>query len=198
MEWKLFENKSYVSTYEFHKDREAAPHIDQEWHQPRLYKTIEVALWLLNNTDAQSVCDLGAGDGGMLQMLQSQLPPNTRCWGYDFQPANIEYATTQRKVNVRSANFLEDDIVYGDITTCTEVIEHLEDPHGFLRKLSYHTKYLICSSPYNERDDFHCEEHAWAFDLAGYQNLLKNNGWFILEFYDLYPFQLYMCQSKHV
>ena len=118
--------------------------------------------------------DLGAGDGGLLSLLG----PAIEGWGYDLMPANLEHAPS-RGVDVRFGNVLEDEIRWGDIAVCTEMIEHLVDPHAFVAQIFSHeeVKALVCSSPADERPGRAYEFHTWAWDLDGYRAMLAGAGW---------------------
>jgi 2-polyprenyl-3-methyl-5-hydroxy-6-metoxy-1,4-benzoquinol methylase len=202
MEWKLYPDEvPLVSTYEWHKDRDAAPHLEQIPHQARLNQTRKYIEMAEDQLGIKSVVDLGCGDGGLLSTLKNiyinSLESNgaIKAWGYDFMPKNIDYAVNVRQVDARFGNFLEEEVDYGDLAVCTEVIEHLAKPHEFLAKLSTKVKYLVCSSPNDENDTYHYEGHCFAWDEEGYQNLLTNNGWKILDYTSMSPFQVYLCES---
>lgn len=182
MEHKLFEGAvPYVSTFEFHKNRERAPHLEQEWHRPRL----ERAAYFVTEAAAQvgpeaTVSDLGCGDGGLLSLIQ-QYPGVQQAWGYDFAPANAagwrERGVVAYALDVFGADVQK--VRIGDIAVMTEVLEHLEDPHDVLRWVRSTARYLVCSSPWNENQNSHCAEHAWAWDLEGYSSMIENAGWTI-------------------
>jgi predicted TPR repeat methyltransferase len=126
---------------------------------------------------AKTVVDLGCGDGGMLSLLKES---NIKSWGYDLAPKNIKYANEVRNVDARYTDFNNDSTIeYADISIMTEVLEHLEDPHGVVRDLP--SKYLIASSPYHETDKNYYEFHLWAWDVVGYNNLLEDNGYKVLK-----------------
>jgi 2-polyprenyl-3-methyl-5-hydroxy-6-metoxy-1,4-benzoquinol methylase len=114
------------------------------------------------------------------------------CWGYDFQPANVSSAP-RRGVDVRYANFLQDDVEIGDVAVCTECLEHLEDPHAFLARLAGQVKALVCSSPMNESDVLHDSLHAWAWDVDGYKAMLTGAGFQVIETRELWPFQIHLA-----
>jgi 2-polyprenyl-3-methyl-5-hydroxy-6-metoxy-1,4-benzoquinol methylase len=176
MEWKLFEGEfSEFASQEWHNNREAAHHLDQKSHRPRMQAALDFVLDALS-FGALTAVDLGCGDGGMLSLLKEK---NIKSWGYDFTPANIEYATKIRQVDARLTNFNQDQIEYGDIAILTEVLEHLENPHSIIKNLP--SKYLIASSPYNENDKNYTPYHIWAWDEEGYQNLIQSNGYKILK-----------------
>lgn len=185
MEYKLSAT-AYESTFEFHDGRPAAHHIDEDAHRLRFDKTLE----FITSVDPDSVVDLGAGDGGLLSRLGCD------SWGYDFHVPNVQYAKQTRNVDVREVNFVEniDSIELGSLVVMTEVIEHLEDPHGVLRALaSRGPRMIVCSSPVNETDAFHCEEHVWAWDFEGYEQLLRDSGWEVVRHEVVFPFQVVLA-----
>jgi 2-polyprenyl-3-methyl-5-hydroxy-6-metoxy-1,4-benzoquinol methylase len=184
MEWRLTtEAVPYVSTAGFHADRERAPHLEQEWHQPRLQKALEfvaLAVAELGGEDIR-ISDLGCGDGGLLSLIKDL--PGTESWGYDFAPANAagwkERGVAARALDVFGQDW--DQVQTGHVVVMTEVLEHLADPHGVLRRLHAPEgpRHLVCSSPWNESLNNHSPEHAWAWDLEGYAALLQQAGWTI-------------------
>lgn len=175
MEWKLFEGEPEILSAEWHETRESAHHLDETSHRERLFiasNLVRKAVGL----GGKSVVDLGCGDGGLLSLLKDLDVPS---WGYDLSPKTIEYATTVRGVDARYTDFVSDDIEYGDIAIMTEVLEHMKDPHKVVRELP--SEYLIASSPYNETPENHYEFHLWAWDKEGYDNLITQGGYRILD-----------------
>jgi 2-polyprenyl-3-methyl-5-hydroxy-6-metoxy-1,4-benzoquinol methylase len=180
VEWKLFDGDFHeYATAEWYEPRESAHHLEEEGHVHRLEKALEHALSVENNdTGATTLSDLGCGDGGFLQALRDS-GSNLRAWGYDLAPNNIQYAQQVRGVDARYTDFKNDDIVYGDITVMTEVLEHLVDPYDTLESLP--SRYIIASSPNNETDKSHYEFHLWAWDAEGYTNLFNECGWNVIH-----------------
>lgn len=185
-EHKLFSGSvPHVSTPEYHRDRERAPHLEQAWHQPRLHAAAGYVLDFavrcqeLTPEALLTVSDLGCGDGGLLSLLKDS-PDLGDCWGYDFQPSNAagwtERGVTAYPADVFGADW--DDVRLGNVVVMTEVLEHLADPHRVLRLLRDRgANRLVCSSPHNEHPGNHSDCHAWAWDLDGYRTLLESNGW---------------------
>ena len=183
MEWKLFTGDvPHVSTFEFHEHRERAAHLEDEHHRERLLTAARMI------RDARgplsTLSDLGCGDGGLLSLVKDDFPDG-RAWGYDFAPAN-QAGWEERGIH---AAFLDvfgrdrDKVDLGSIVACTEVLEHVADPHGILRWLyeSPATDSLVCSSPLNETAEAYEPCHAWAWDGDGYAAVIRAAGWRIAE-----------------
>lgn len=190
MEYKFFDTTPECVTAEWYSERAAAPHLEQIPHQARMYKSKDLVLDAYLDFDIKTVVDLGCGDGGMLSLLKD-VP--IKSWGYDLQQTNIDVAVNDRHVDARYGNFLIEDIEYADLAICTEVIEHLEDPHGFLKKLSTKVKFLVASSPNDETDTYHYEFHLWGWDMEGYTKLIEDAGFHVLQSHNLSPFQVYLA-----
>lgn len=195
-EYRLFQGPvPYVSTPEFHADRERAPHLEQEFHQPRLHLAAEFVREAAARTVTATVSDLGCGDGGLLSLLDGD-PSIESAWGYDFCPAN---ATGWRERGVRAWSrdvFGADreSVQLGDITVMTETLEHLADPHGALRWVRGGSSRLVCSSPWNENQNVHSPEHAWAWNLDGYASMIISAGWQIVRHETAGLFQVVLAQ----
>jgi hypothetical protein len=83
------------------------------------------------------------------------------------------------------------EIEIGDIVVMTEVLEHLTDPYQVLERLRRScARRLICSSPSRETAESHCGEHAWAWDMAGYAEMITEAGWQIDHHAEVGGFQL--------
>ncbi|GAQ61893.1 class I SAM-dependent methyltransferase [Streptomyces scabiei] len=202
-EWKLFEGDiPHVSTFEFHKDRARAPHVDQPQHRPRLQRAcelvvdaadelvVEASLSESSTAAVVDVSDLGCGDGGLLQLLAEH--PHIEGRGYDFQPSNA-VGWQQRGVSAQALDVFgadRDKVRLGDVAVVTEVLEHLADPHDVVRWIGKSAQWIVASSPWQERPGRHDECHAWAWDLAGYQALIRQGGYSIEVHDRVGPFQL--------
>lgn len=195
-EHKLFEGAvPYVSTAEFHADRERAPHLEQSWHRPRLEKAAEFVRLVTDRQPVsdRTVSDLGCGDGGLLSLLAG--PGEITAWGYDFAPANMA-GWAERNVAALALDVFGADwplVRLGTVTVMTEVLEHLEDPHGVLARVHGPSRFLVCSSPWNENQNSHCAEHAWAWDLEGYADMIQRAGWTVLRHEQVGMFQVVLA-----
>lgn len=183
MEWRLFEEGTIpeVSTFQFHEHRERAPHLEQDVHQLRLNKAANFALAGLSWAEDRTIMDVGCGDGGLLQLImQSGVYPPVKAWGYDFTPSNLA-GRDIRGVDIRSANFLVDPLDWGSVVIATEVLEHLADPHRFIRQVFDHANAFVCSSPRFETYESHDECHAWAWDMDGYKAMIEDAGFTVVK-----------------
>jgi hypothetical protein len=204
-EYRLFPEGEtpHVSTAAFHADRERAPHLEQPVHQGRLERALEFAAEAyvrLVNAGQQKVglSDLGCGDGGLLQLVGRSVAETDslgfvfQAWGYDFQPSN-QAGWAERGVHAELADVFGEDrdlIDLGDISVCTEVLEHLADPHGAVRWIGQRSRYLVASSPWNEHPGSHDECHCWAWDQDGYRALIQQGGYEVLRHETVGQFQV--------
>lgn len=173
-EWQLFEPGTIpvCTTAEWYLDRDRAPHLEEGLHRPRLLLTAE----LVRSAEPADVVDLGAGDGGLLSLLLGEVP----AWGYDLCPDNIVGAQA-RGVDVRLGDVVTGDITWAELAVATEMLEHLVDPHGFVRRIAEHSSWIVASSPAVETDVNHYEFHTWAWDTDGYAALIEQAGFEVVE-----------------
>lgn len=197
-EWKLFEGDTpYVSTAAFHADRPRAPHLEQEFHKERLYLAADMVRTAVDTYGfgGATVSDLGCGDGGLLSLVQD-FPGVREAWGYDFCPAN-EAGWTERGVAAYPYDVFGGDeslIRFGDVSVMTEVLEHLARPHRALTRVCCSSKWLVCSSPWNEHPGMHSPEHAWAWNLEGYAGMIAQAGWEIVRHEQAGLFQVVLAR----
>lgn len=186
MEWRFFEEGAVpeCTTLAWYASRERAPHLEQEGHRQRL----EAAAQLVNEAHAlwgvATVSDMGAGDGGLLSLLN----PGIRGWGFDVLPANVEAARVERAVDVIYADVLTESVRYGDLCVCTEMLEHLIDPHAFVRQIP--SEWVVASSPAYENEASHYEFHTWAWNMGGYAELFSQGGFIVERHFEAGGFQL--------
>lgn len=184
------------ATPEWYAEREHAPHLDQPLHRPRLELAAELVTEAARNIDRDrgwfvTASDLGAGDGGLLQLLSHT---DLICWGYDLQPSNIE-AARRRGVDVTLVDVLAGHPTYGDVVVCTEMLEHLVDPHGFVKHLFDNgiPRALVASSPHTETAESHYEYHLWAWDGDGYVAMIEAAGWKVTHLHTTGMFQVVLA-----
>lgn len=178
-EWRLFEEGTVPewTTPEWYAGRETAPHLEQEGHKQRLELTGKMVNEAVD-MGAKSVCDLGAGDGGLLTLVR----PGIARWGFDLQQTNVDAAET-RGVTVSLLDVVGQPWTPADCMVATEFLEHLVDPHGMVRRIAAErtVRFLVASSPYTETDESHYGYHTWAWDETGYRRLLEDHGWWVIR-----------------
>jgi len=85
----------------------------------------------------ESVAEIGCGAGEILRELQRQLPVDVVFYGYDISPQAI--ALSKARANERLTFFCEDLLSKAteqfDLLLCIDVVEHVEDYMGFLRRM---------------------------------------------------------------
>lgn len=178
MEYRRFPpGESPVSTFEYHRDRERAPHLEQPIHRARM----DVALQMVLDSGAKHVVDLGCGDGGMLSLLAAA-DRGISARGYDFAPAN-EIGWLERGVMCYPLDFVNrwGEIPGADLYLATEVLEHLEEPEEVVRRVAQRGSMLVASSPWGESAASIDGSHNWAWDMEGYADLFKRAGMRVLQ-----------------
>jgi len=188
-EWRLFPEGT-VPEYtkpSWYAGRDRAPHLQQGAHRERLIEAAAQVHFAAEAYGLTTVSDLGAGDGGLLSILD----PSLAAWGYDLQQTNVDAARNERGVSVSLGDVVEGwlrlepdgpmhPIRFGDISVCTEMLEHLIDPHWFVKSL-VQSRVLVASSPWTERPGSAYEFHTWAWDPDGYRALLEQGGYRVVR-----------------
>lgn len=194
-EWKLFPDGIVpeCTTPEWYAGRERAPHLEQAGHRDRLLLTAEFANWLATTHELCTVSDLGCGDGGLLFLLAGQ--GFTAAWGYDLSPEAVKGAR-ERGVDAVQLDVVNGRPRLGELVVVTEILEHLIDPHAYVRRLSEGASCLVASSPWNESDASHYEFHTWAWDRDGYRALFEDNGWRVVRQEPVHGFQVVAAVGK--
>ncbi|MCU7550848.1 class I SAM-dependent methyltransferase [Chitinophagaceae bacterium LB-8] len=111
---------------------------NQTWHvEDSPWKAKQILKMLTkNNLKPRTICEVGCGVGEILAQLHQNMSGETIFYGYEISPQAFELTQSRKsdKVNFYLKDLLEEDIHY-DIVMAIDVIEHIEDYFGFLRKL---------------------------------------------------------------
>lgn len=169
METRLFDGDAPLhTTGEWYAQRDRAPHLEQPEHRERLLLAADMANEAIRELRLGSASDMGCGDGGLLTLIQG-----VERWGYDLQPTNVAGGRS-RDVDVRLGDAMSDAAEWGDLAVCTEMLEHLIDPHSFVASIP--SRAVVASSPATETAEGHYEFHTWAWDEPGYRALFQTAG----------------------
>ncbi len=116
---------------------------DSPWKAKQIQKLIEE-----HHLKAGTVCEVGCGAGEILSQLSSSLPEDTRFTGYDISPQLEEMWKTRRSDRIQfiREDFLQTDTHY-DVLMFIDIVEHIEDYIGFLRKVKDRGDYKIFNFP---------------------------------------------------
>ncbi|MEV8610269.1 methyltransferase domain-containing protein [Amycolatopsis sp. NPDC051373] len=152
-------------------------------HTARLTAVADTVTSLVREHRIDWITDVGAGDGALLSLLPAGLR-RSAC-GFELITESVRYANDVRGVEVREANVLTDDIPWGaptNVVACTEMLEHLPDPHGFVGGvLAANADWVVASSPHGETPERHEWNHAWAWDHDGYAAMFTAAGFDVVE-----------------
>lgn len=175
-EWRLYlSEEPAFSKIEFFRKHPWVPPENQTGHGARLAMVEKLVRFVADAHRPASISDLGCGDGSLLELIRD-LP--ACMWGVDAGAENVAKARS-KGLDVRDGDILAADVEVGELVVCCEVVEHLARPHEFLHSLP--AGLLILSSPSAETGDWHYGEHAWAWDLDGYAQLVEDAGWSVVR-----------------
>ena len=115
-----------------------------------LWNFFETLLGLIKEKNAQSILDVGCGEGFTLNRL-SENKIGAKLEGVEYSKAAIELGQkTYPNIKIKEGNIYQlpyEDNSF-DLVLCTEVLEHLDDPQKGLRELiRVSKKYLVISVP---------------------------------------------------
>jgi len=143
-------------------------------HIARTFVTAALITWLKPGTIADPAC----GDASILDAA------------YRLNPFSLAYLSDISAPQMKSLNPIFDhrsftgDVYEGmaqfdhvDLIVLTEILEHLEDPDALLRLARFKGTSLIVSSPIGDPEHGLNEEHLWAWDEIGYEEMLRGAQW---------------------
>lgn len=103
-----------------------------------------------NNLRPKSICEVGCGSGEVLNQLYQNMPGDTVFTGYEISPQAFEVCRGKAKERLRFyLNDLDEDNqdLFFDMVLVIDVLEHVEDYIGFLKKLRSKGRYKIFHIP---------------------------------------------------
>ena len=108
---------------------------DSPWKAIQILKLINEHDAELSISDVDTICEVGCGAGEILAQLSNHLPNSINFFGYDISPQlqNMWKERQSEKIKFICKDFLTSTEHY-DILMFVDIIEHIEDYIGFLRK----------------------------------------------------------------
>jgi SAM-dependent methyltransferase len=98
----------------------------------------------------KSVCDVGCGGGVVLYELQSHLPSDCECWGFDVSPDAIAFCSKRCNEHlhfeVRDIRKESHEHSY-DLILVLDVFEHVDDYIGLVRDIRRKGRYKLFHIP---------------------------------------------------
>ena len=118
---------------------------DAPWKAQQILKLLRK-----NNVSAKTVCEVGCGSGEVLYQLKQLLDLDTDIMytGYDISPVldKMWQERTSETLEFVCKDFLLDDMFF-QLACYIDVVEHIEDYIGFLRKIKTRSEYKIFAFP---------------------------------------------------
>ena len=105
---------------------------DSPWKVSQILKMIR-----RHELEPHTVCEVGCGAGGILAGLARVMPASTSFYGYEISEAAFQLCLEQQASNLHFylADLLQAENPPFDLLLAIDVIEHVEDVFGFLRRL---------------------------------------------------------------
>src|SRR5208283_5450917 len=122
------------------------------WHMEESPFKVKQILRMMKrqNLKPKAICDVGCGAGVVLAELQSHLPKECICWGYDVSPDAIGMCLERSNENLR---FCVRDIRKDrcdadfDLLLMLDVFEHVDDYTGLVRDVRAKARHKLFHIP---------------------------------------------------
>ena len=84
-----------------------------------------------------TICEVGCGAGEVLKLLQNSMDDACSFWGYDISPQAMAMCESKanEKLQFRLADISQEEGTFFDLILVLDVIEHVEDYFGLLRRI---------------------------------------------------------------
>lgn len=117
---------------------------DSRWKANQITRILEK-----NRMHPSTICELGCGAGAILECLAEDYGDKVSLSGYEVSPQAYEICRKKEKQNLHF--FLKDLLQEGsssfDVVMAIDVLEHVEDCYGLLRRLRSKGEYKIFHIP---------------------------------------------------
>ena len=183
---------------------------NEDWPDHRLRALVSGAMlaWM----QPTSVLDVACGDASIVRYALG-LPRATggiqHVYLNDISKAQIESLKVAAGfklalIDTKLSNLPVDELLQTitgkvDVIVMTEILEHVEDPDLILRLAATKTDQLLVSSPEMRTGQIDSNpEHLWMFDGQGYETMLVEAGWRVVQkthltFRSEYDFQIHVA-----
>lgn len=100
------------------------------------------------NLRPTSIAEIGCGAGGVLAALRPYFP-EARLSGFDIAPAATRFWVqhANKGITFTLGDFLEITSEKFDVVLLLDVLEHLTDPHGFLKEIKFRADFFVFHFP---------------------------------------------------
>lgn len=117
---------------------------DSPWKAEQIARMVEQ-----HHLAPRKVVEVGCGAGEVLRQVRLRLPEATECVGYEISPQAFAMTKERTAPGLRFelGDFLESDEADVDLLLLIDVIEHVEDYLGFLRRLQGRARHTILHVP---------------------------------------------------
>lgn len=117
---------------------------DSAWKAAQILRILQ-----RNHLQPKKVCEIGCGAGGILAELQASLGIRCELRGYEVSPQ--AYALCQERANQNLqfvlGDYFNDPADDADVMLVMDVVEHIEDYLGFLKKLRNRAQFTLLHVP---------------------------------------------------
>ncbi|MHC4984865.1 MAG: class I SAM-dependent methyltransferase [Planctomycetota bacterium] len=117
---------------------------DAGWKAGQVLKLLQ-----RNKLRPRTVCEIGCGSGEILVQLADHMDRDVQFVGYEVSPQAFELCRAREgdRLSFHNADAFEDQSDPYDVTMAIDVIEHVEDVFGFLRKMRSHGRDKVFHIP---------------------------------------------------
>lgn len=117
---------------------------DSKWKAAVIFNLLKK-----NNIEVNEVTEIGCGAGGNLVELSKLNKNINRLTGYDISPQAIELArkNVSEKINFYNGDLTTMENIHTELMLVIDVVEHVDDFYGFLRKIKSKSTYFVFHIP---------------------------------------------------
>lgn len=117
---------------------------DSPWKAAHIWQMIA-----RHQLSVRTIAEVGCGAGEVLAQLQRRMPDDCEFSGYDISPQSHELALPRanEQLHFHLADLAEAEDVHFDLLLMIDLIEHLDDCYGFLRKVKSLATHKILHIP---------------------------------------------------